>query len=248
MSDASARLVLADSDRRCDDWPYSVAYRTWSTYGDEPELLGVEVLAHEIMTSPPITAAADLSIKDAIRLLDRHEITALPVIDEQERLVGIVSEADLLRNELVRDPRAHARADGEEVEPSPKTVADVMTTGVLAVHESTDAADIARLMLDTGVKSIPVVHGQRVVGIVSRRDLIRVLAVTDDRIRDEIHELFAEAGLQGWTAAVTDGQVELSGHGSERDAKVVAILARTVAGVSRVHGPHDARQEPLPRD
>jgi CBS domain-containing protein len=180
------------------------------------------------MTSPPITAAADLSIKDAIRLLDRHEITALPVVDERERLVGIVSEADLIRDELVRDPRAHARADGDEVEPSPKTVADVMTTGVLAVHESTDAADMARLMLDTGVKSIPVVHGQRVVGIVSRRDLIRVLAVTDDRIRDEIHERF--------------------GHGSDRDARVAAILARTVGGVSRVHGPRDARQEPLPGD
>lgn len=206
------------------------------------------MLAHEIMTSPPITAVADLSIKDAIRLLDRHEITALPVVDEQERLVGIVSEADLIRDELVRDPRAHARAGDGEAEPSPKTVADVMTTGVLAVHESTDAADMARLMLDTGVKSIPVVHGQRVVGIVSRRDLIRVLAVTDDRIRDEIHELFAEAGLEGWTATVTDGHVELSGHGSGRDARVAAILARTVGGVSRVHGPRDARQEPLPSD
>ncbi len=206
------------------------------------------MLAREIMTSPPITATPDMPIKDAIRLLDRHEITALPVVDARERLVGIVSEADLLRDELVRDPRAHVRTDGDETEPSPKTVADVMTTGVLAVHESTDAADMARLMLDTGVKSIPVVHGQRVVGMVSRRDLIRVLAVTDERIRDEIHALFAEAGLEGWTATVTDGHVELSGSGSNREAKIAVILARTVAGVSRVYGPHDARHETLPRD
>jgi CBS domain-containing protein len=200
------------------------------------------------MTSPAITATSDLPVKDAIRLLDRHEITALPVVDDQGRLVGIVSEADLLRDELISDPRAHVRATGDDLEPSPKTVADVMTTGVLAVHESTDAADIARLMLDTGVKSIPVVRGQRVVGIVSRRDLIRLLAVSDDQIRDEIHRLFAEAGLEGWTASVTDGHVELSGHGSDRDARVAAILARTVAGVSRVHSPHDPQHQPFPQD
>jgi CBS domain-containing protein len=200
------------------------------------------------MTSPPITAVPYHTVKEAIRALDRHEITALPVVDERQRLVGIVSEADLLRGELISDPRAHARTPDEDHEASPKTVADVMTTGVLAVHESTDAADIARLMLDTGVKSIPVVRGQRVVGIVSRRDLIRVLAVSDERIQDEIHRLLAEAGLDGWTAAVTDGHVELSGHGSDRDARVAAILARTVAGVSGVHGPRDPRHEALQLD
>ncbi len=203
------------------------------------------MLAREIMTSPAITTTPDLTVKEAIRTLDRHEITALPVVDERHRLVGIVSEADLIRGELVSDPRAHARTADDGLEESPKAVADVMTTGVLAVHESTDAADIARLMLDTGVKSIPVVHGQRVVGIVSRRDLIRVLAVSDDRIEDEIHRLFAEAGLDGWTATVTDGHVELSGNGLDRDARVAAILARTVAGVSGVHSPRDARYEPL---
>ena len=206
------------------------------------------MLAHEIMTSPAITTTPDLPVKDTIRLLDRHEITALPVVDDEGRLVGIVSEADLLRGELISDPRAHVRAPADDLEPAPKTVGDVMTTGVLAVHESTDASDIARLMLDTGVKSVPVVRGQAVVGMVSRRDLIRVLAVSDDQIRDEIHRLFAEAGLDTWTAAVTDGQVELSGHGSDRDARVASILARTVAGVSRVHSPHDPRHQQLGRD
>ena len=200
------------------------------------------------MTSPPITAVPDQTIKEAVRALDRHEITALPVVDERHRLVGIVSEADLLRGELISDPRAHARTTDDELETPSKTVGDVMTTGVLAVHESTDAADIARLMLDTGVKSIPVVRGQRVVGIVSRRDLIRVLAVSDERIQDEIQRLLTEAGLEGWTASVTDGHVELAGNGSDRDARVAAILARTVAGVSGVHGPRDPRHEPLKSD
>jgi CBS domain-containing protein len=203
------------------------------------------VLAREIMTSQVVTAERELPVKDAIRRLDRHEITAMPVVDEEHRLVGIVSEADLLRGELVSDPRAHTRTTADDVEPAAKTVADVMTTGVLAVHESTDAADIARLMLDTGVKSIPVVKGHRIAGIVSRRDLIRVLAVADDRIQDEIQGLFAEAGLDGWTVTVTDGQVELSGHGSQRDARIAAILARTVAGVSRVHTHVDPAHEHL---
>lgn len=203
------------------------------------------MLAREIMTSPPITATPDQTVKEAIRTLDRHEITALPVVDERHRLVGIVSEADLLRGELISDPRAHVGTAVDDSEAAPKTVADVMTTGVLAVHESTDAADIARLMLDTGVKSIPVVHGQRVVGIVSRRDLIRVLAVSDDRIQEEIQRLFAEAGLDGWTATVAEGHVEVAGSGSERDARIAAILARTVAGVSAVRSSRDPRHESL---
>ncbi|HSI92057.1 MAG TPA: CBS domain-containing protein, partial [Jiangellaceae bacterium] len=67
------------------------------------------MLAHEIMTSPVVTVEPDLPLKDAIRMLDKHDITAMPVLDDRERLVGIISEADLLRSEIVSDPRAHAR-------------------------------------------------------------------------------------------------------------------------------------------
>jgi CBS domain-containing protein len=111
------------------------------------------MLAREIMTSPVVTAHPELSSKDAIRLLERHDITAVPVVDDRKRLIGIASATDLLPEH------------GD-------TIADVMTLGVLTAHESTDAAAVARLMLDTGVKDIPVVRGTQVVGIISRRDLV----------------------------------------------------------------------------
>ncbi len=113
-------------------------------------------------------------------------------------------------------------------------MADVMTLGVITVNENTDAADIARLMLDTGVKSVPVTHGMRVVGIVSRRDLIRAIATRDDWIEDEIRQLFSDAGIKGWDVEVVDGEARLTGSGSRDDARVAAVLARTVAGVARV--------------
>lgn len=191
------------------------------------------MLAREIMTSPVVTAEPDLGIKDAARLLDRNEITALPVVDEQQRLVGIVSEADLLRGEVATDPRGHARPVDDDQERAAK-VSDVMTLGVITVNENTDAADIARLMLDTAVKSIPVTHGARVVGVVSRRDLIRVIATRDDLIEGEIRQLFADAGIKGWDVEVTDGEARLTGSGSADDARIAAVLARTVAGVARV--------------
>lgn len=207
------------------------------------------MLAHEIMTSPVVTAQADMSVTDAIKLLDKHDITALPVLDARDRLIGIVSEADLLRGRIFRDPRAQVRPlEAEADGPADDTVGTVMTPGVLAVHESTDTSDIARLMLDTGIKSVPVTRGQRVVGIVSRRDLIRALASDDQQIEDAIHALFTEAGLNDWSVKVLDGHVRLIGDGPASEARVAAILARTVAGVGRVQAPGDAERVELPRE
>jgi CBS domain-containing protein len=192
------------------------------------------MLAREVMTAPVVTVNPNIAVKEAIRLLDRHDITSLPVVDEEQRLVGIVSQADLLRGEVHWDPRGDVRAAREWREPRAATVADVMTRRVITVDENADASDIARLMLDTGVKSIPVADGDTVVGVVSRRDLIRALARTDDQIQEEIGSLLTEAGLADWTASVDDGNVRLVGHGSERDRRIAEILTRTVAGVGEV--------------
>jgi CBS-domain-containing membrane protein len=192
------------------------------------------MLAREVMTSPVVSIGPEASVKDAVRLLDRHDITALPVIDDRDRLVGIVSEADVLLGEVSPDPRAHVRPVRDLPEAA-ATVADVMTRAVMTVHKGADVADIAQLMLDTGVKSVPVTDGHQVVGIVSRRDLIHALARADDRIQAEIQDLFTEAGLVGWTVWVDDSEVQLAGHGSERDSRIATILARTVRGVGDVH-------------
>jgi CBS domain-containing protein len=110
-----------------------------------------------------------------------------------------------------------------------------MTPHVLTVSERTDGADIARLMLDNGIKSVPVVRDRHVVGVVSRRDLLHVLARDDDRIRAEVEDRLREyAGDAQWTVTVEDGEVALHGHASEEQQRVATILARTVLGVVRV--------------
>lgn len=194
------------------------------------------MLAREIMSSPAVTVTPDATVKYVIQLLDHHAITSVPVVDRGGHLVGIVSEADLLRGEIEPDPRAHMRpADGDR-EPPQRTVIDVMTPHVFSVAEGTDGADIARLMLDHGIKSVPVVRDRHVVGVVSRRDLLHVLARHDDWIREEVEERLREyaGGHSPWQVTVDDGEVVLVGHGDSEQQRVAVILARTVPGVVRV--------------
>jgi CBS domain-containing protein len=204
------------------------------------------MLARELMTASVVTIHPRASVKDAIRVLDLHNITALPVVEDDNRLVGIVSEADLLRGRVIDDPRAHLRPREDLPEPAARTVADVMTTFVVSVEETADLSDVARLMLETGVKSLPVVHLGRVVGMISRRDLISVLAATDDRIKSEIDSLLTDAGLD-FEASVNEGVVTLIGRGSERDRRVALTLARTIGGVTAVHLRERTRDD-VPRD
>lgn len=192
------------------------------------------MLVSELMTRDVVTITSEMSIRDAIRRLDEHGITAMPVVDARRNLIGMVSEADLLRDVVVDDPRAGARPRRPWVKPPEDSVLDVMSMHVTSVGEHADAADVSRLLLETGFKSIPVVRDEQVVGIVSRRDLIHALATTDAHITGRIEALLREVELDGITVEVQDGDVVLSGLGTAHDAKVAETLARTVAGVGAV--------------
>lgn len=123
------------------------------------------MLVREVMTSPAVTVGPEESLRGAVELLDRLRITALPVVDRDGRPVGVVSEADLLREAL--GPAAQ------------DTVADVMTGEVLTVSADADLVDAFAVMDRTAVKSLPVLLHGRVVGILSRRDLVAALARGD---------------------------------------------------------------------
>jgi CBS domain-containing protein len=124
------------------------------------------MLVREVMTSPAVTVGPAESIRHAIALLDRFRITALPVVDEDGFPIGVVSEADLL-HEAIRPAGSHA-------------VGDVMTRQVLTVSADGDVIDAFAVMDGTAVKSLPVLLHGRVVGVISRRDLVATLA-RDDR-------------------------------------------------------------------
>jgi CBS domain-containing protein len=190
--------------------------------------------AQEIMTRHIMTIGPMATVQEAIQRLNRYGITSMPVVDDDDRLVGIVSEADLLRGEVLDGGSAHRHAPGSWPEQVPRVVGDVMTAHVLSVTEAVDAVDIARVMLETGVKSVPVVRDNTVVGVVSRSDIIHALATSDERIRDQAQELLGEADLHGWTVVVDDGEVVLTGPDDSTDGRIAEILTRTVSGVAAV--------------
>src|SRR5688500_17310491 len=118
--------------------------------------------ARDIMTNPVICVHPETSVREAAEVLTEHRFAALPVIDEDARLIGIVAEADLIRDRIPSDPRAHIwrpEGDNAEREPAPGTVGEVMTRTVVAMIPSADAADIAEHMLEHHVRSMPIVDG-----------------------------------------------------------------------------------------
>jgi CBS domain-containing protein len=194
--------------------------------------------AKDIMTRPVHTVAQDASVESAAELMTAHRITALPVVDRQGGLVGMVSEGDLLWHRVPPDPTAHMRRR-EVTDPGarPEIVSEVMAWDPYTVRPETDVAEVADLMLQHDVRSVPVVEDGGVVGIVSRRDVLRVMVRTDEVLRGEVqHRLDAYAdGVSRWTATVTSGVARISGEfDTETERAVVAVLARTVPGIAAV--------------
>lgn len=114
----------------------------------------------DVMTRNVISASMSMPVHEAARVLARRHITGMPVCDEQEHLVGVVSEYDLI---------AH---------PNAKSVGDVMTRDVISVMEDTSLDEVRFLLVNRKIRRLPVLSGQKVVGIVSRADLVRDLALT----------------------------------------------------------------------
>jgi CBS domain-containing protein len=148
------------------------------------------VQASDIMTSPVITVGPDAQVGETARLLLENRISAVPVVDGAGKLLGIVSEGDLMRRAetgterrpswwlaLFSDTEAQARAF---VKTHARRVADVMTRNVVTVAEDTSLEDIADTLEKRRIKRVPVVRGDRLIGIVSRADLLHGLVARRD--------------------------------------------------------------------
>ncbi|MGP3919036.1 CBS domain-containing protein [Nonomuraea sp. 10N515B] len=194
------------------------------------------MLVREVMSSPAITVRHTDPVRRAIRTLYGHDITAAPVVDDSGHLVGVVSELDLLRGEFEPDPRATVRPVPADHAPPPRRVVEVMTHDVATVTETTDVTIAIDLMVGKRIKSLPVLYGDEIVGMLSRRDLMAMLARPDDELREAVvtalHEQYP-SGLS-WDVAVRDGVAELSGPSHEYADHIAGLLARTVPGIVRV--------------
>ena len=188
--------------------------------------------AAQFMTADPLTVRPDTSIKEAAAVLVDRRITALPVVDDAGALVGIVAESDLLRGRIEPDPLRHARVAPADSGPLPHEVSQVMTTDPIALPESADESEFAALMYQRRIKSIPVVRDGRVVGIVSRRDLLRPLLRDDAAVQAEITSRLRSLSDDDWQVEVRGGSVVITGPPDK--AELADVLARSVSGVLRV--------------
>ena len=196
----------------------------------------------ELMTTQVSTVGPDSSVKSAGRVMADRGFAALPVVDGSGAVVGIVAEADVLRNRLPPDPRLHVRRAAGDGRVPPFLVGEVMTTTVRTVLATTDVAELAHLFLDEGLRSVPVLDDERLVGIISRRDVLRALSRPDDEIAGDVRRLVDSytGGTDAWSVTVAEGVVDLRRPADEdaaADLDAVRTLARTVPGVValRVH-------------
>jgi CBS domain-containing protein len=192
------------------------------------------MLVREIMTSPAYRVHEGASLESALQMLVTAGVTSLPVVDHGGRVVGIISEADVLHEHLAPDPRAHLRLVSADEGPFRTTVREVMTTNPHTVREDSDVAELAHTFAETSWKSVPVVRGDVLLGVVSRSDVIRAMARNDSDIADEVSKAFAEIGQDAWKADVTDRVVHITGAASERERAAASSIASAILGVRRV--------------
>lgn len=193
------------------------------------------MIVKDLMTTDPVTVRADTKVKAALALLDEHDITILPVVKADGRLCGVVSEADLVRELVDHDPRLMI-PPGEHSLDRPQCVEDVMSPHVITVREETDLADAVELATSSSVKTLPVVDGHdRLVGILSRRDVVRMLARSDELLEQEVDALLVSAGMRDCLVDVHDGVAEITGPADAHERTLATVLARAVPGVVEVH-------------
>lgn len=213
----------------------------------------------DIMTHPVITVTAETTVADAAELMIGHRISGLPVVDAAGEVAGIVTEGDLLRRAETGTERRRARwlefliAPGrlasEYAHANGRRVGEVMTDAVVSVGPDDAVADLIDLMERRRIKRVPVIDQGRLVGIVSRANLVRALVrnlprpesasgIPDAAIRDLI---LVEIAKQPWgprasvDVRVENGVVELHGAVTDdRERPALRVLAENVPGVKEV--------------
>jgi CBS-domain-containing membrane protein len=214
--------------------------------------------AADVMVRDVVTVHPETDVADAVKLLMERDISALPVVDAQGALVGIISEADLIhraelgaekhRSWLMESLTAASTLAGDFAKSHGKKVGEIMTTNVVTASEDAALGEIAALFERHRIKRVPIMRDGRVVGVVSRSNLIQALASatrfkepedSDRRIRDELLRRLEQQ--QNWTdfgsrnVTVHDGVVHLWGLiSSDAERRALTALAEGVPGVSRV--------------
>ncbi len=214
--------------------------------------------AHQIMTRPVITVSPETTIVEAANTMLQKHVSGLPVVNAAGKLVGIISEGDFIRRSEIGTQRRRGRflrfilGSGKSatdfVHEHGRKVAEIMTTAPLTVTEDTALEEIVELMEKNNVKRLPVMRGEKIVGVVSRANLLQAVAslarqvpdptADDDHIRNRVIDALEKNDWCpfGLTVIVRDGIVHLSGVITEERSRQAAIVAaENVSGVVNVH-------------
>ncbi|MDX2389439.1 MULTISPECIES: CBS domain-containing protein [unclassified Streptomyces] len=179
----------------------------------------------DLMIDEVVSVAPGTGFKDVAKLLAQYDISGVPVLDDEDRVVGVVSQTDLLAHTL---PGPQPPEQNTPV-PGPATAGDVMSAPAVTIHAEETVADAARLMTRRSVERLPVVDVEdRLVGIVTRRDLLRMFLRPDSEIRrrvtDEVLTEVLRVPAGDVDVHVVDGIVTLEGH-VERRSQLAALLS-----------------------
>lgn len=225
--------------------------------------------ASDIMTREVVAVAPDTPVREVAQLMVDHHISGVPVI-EHGKLVGIISENDLLRRVEIGTEKTRSRwlqfltSDdtllAEYVRTRGRQARDVMSTDVVTVPPDAPIATIAEIMASRHIKRLPIVQGGKVVGSVSRANLVQALAtiapappepdrMDDAKIHDamcaEVEKISRAPSAVMNNVTVHDGVVHLWGYvGSENERKAVRTAAEQMPGVKKVR---DHRSDLLPK-
>ncbi|MFO1101238.1 MAG: CBS domain-containing protein [Xanthobacteraceae bacterium] len=214
--------------------------------------------AMDVMVRDVVTVKPDDTVADAIKLLIMHDVSALPVVDDDGRVVGVISEADLVHREEIGTEKHRpwwlealtpASTLAEEFAKSHgRRVDEVMSAKVVSASEDTPLGDIATMLEKHRINRVPILRDGKLVGTVSRSNLIQAIASAQSHLASAIDadrsirsEILDRLSHQDWTdfgsrnVIVSDGVVHLWGLvGSAEEHKALLALAEDVPGVVRV--------------
>jgi len=198
----------------------------------------------DLMTTEVVTIGPDETIKEAARVMVTERVSGLPVIDAEERLIGILTEADFLEQELDKDGGGGGLLGAvfgpATRQPDAVTVREVMSSNPITIASDATLSEAARVMATNSVKRLPIIEADgNVVGVLSRADIVAAFARPDELIDDEIREDIAKRVLfvdpESLDISVNDGIVALGGElPTKTDARILEELCRRLEGVVSV--------------
>ncbi|AQT75635.1 MULTISPECIES: CBS domain-containing protein [Streptomyces] len=199
----------------------------------------------DVMTARVIAVTPDTGFKEIAAAMKRWKVTALPVVEGEGRVVGVVSEADLLPKEEFHEHRPgmieQMRRLGDTAKAGSTRAENLMTAPAVTIRPDATLPQAAHLMADRHIKRLPVVDADNTLkGIVSRADLLKVFLRSDEELTEDIRQSVVERlfplSHRGVTVTVTQGVATLTG--SVRDDHLIPMadrLTRSVEGIVDVH-------------